>query len=470
MATKLPVLLVILSSLQVVSCAQQPVTGQVSTDTSCPAIEATDHRLSVLLAVPLFRGSLSPALALAEELVHRGHNVTVCSTTTEDDNYVQRKTEELGARFESAGPDYMARYADYYSLVNDLTVDSGSESPRGAMQKFVVFAEYPRRIGKHLDNPSIKNYDVLIGTECMVPMEACLTKKWGIPVITLSSALQVQPQTAPPWPFPHPFIRSESGTAHTSDDLTFVERLRIAVRQPIVTFLYRHLLLSKGISDPDFDCPADLTDVDYLAGITAPQIVPTAIGFEFARPLSPLSHYVGPILSQRARQMPPEVKNWLDRKTDRSVVYVSMGSLLPLSREKGRAIAEGINSTGYSAVWSLRESNQYILDGLDLSEDRFLILDWAPQLGILQHKAVATAILHGGMNGVNEALYSGVPVVVLPLMSDQGEVAARIVDHGLGVQILPGELSGTSVAESIREIERGTCTCMWHVGIYCTDG
>ena len=63
-------------------------------------------------------------------------------------------------------------------------------------------------------------------------------------------------------------------------------------------------------------------------------------------------------------------------------------------------------------IWSLRKSNQHILEEIDKDPGRFFIVSWAPQLRILQHKATIMAILHGGMNGIHEALYSGVPIVL----------------------------------------------------------
>ena len=65
------------------------------------------------------------------------------------------------------------------------------------------------------------------------------------------------------------------------------------------------------------------------------------------------------------------------------------------------------------------------------------------------------AFLHGGMNGINEALSSGVPVIVMPFSSDQGDVAARVHHSGAGIQILKEYLSKESLTSAIRDIQDG---------------
>ena len=186
-----------------------------------------------------------------------------------------------------------------------------------------------------------------------------------------------------------------------------------------------------------------------------PHIVPTAIGLEYPRPLTPLTTYTGPILSPVTDQLPEDVQVWLDSHATGSVVYISMGSVAVLSHEAARAIVEGLHSTGYSAVWSLKKKNRAILDGLELNDKKILLLDWAPQLAILRHRSIRMAILHGGINGVHEALHSGVPIIVLPLFADQPANAVAVVHHGLGVKLDIGNLTGTQIAESISAIDKG---------------
>lgn len=62
----------------------------------------------------------------------------------------------------------------------------------------------------------------------------------------------------------------------------------------------------------------------------------------------------------------------------------------------------------------------YNIDAQELGEipGSFLVEKFVPQLEVLKRTDVF--ITHGGMNSLNEALYFGVPVVVVPQQIEQG--------------------------------------------------
>ena len=64
-------------------------------------------------------------------------------------------------------------------------------------------------------------------------------------------------------------------------------------------------------------------------------VVPTVIGFEYPRTTTPLTSYVGHLISEEPSRLSqvPNLKDWLDNKSEKSVVYLSMGSTFPLDKE-----------------------------------------------------------------------------------------------------------------------------------------
>ncbi|HEX4725594.1 MAG TPA: macrolide family glycosyltransferase [Pseudonocardiaceae bacterium] len=73
-----------------------------------------------------------------------------------------------------------------------------------------------------------------------------------------------------------------------------------------------------------------------------------------------------------------------------------------------------------------------------------------PQLDVLRH---ATAfVTHGGMNSAMEALYFGVPTVVIPQMNEQKATALRIEELGLGRHLAKADTTVTSLRASAAEI------------------
>lgn len=70
------------------------------------------------------------------------------------------------------------------------------------------------------------------------------------------------------------------------------------------------------------------------------------------------------------------------------------------------------------------------LGSLGAIPKNFVVQNEVPQLEILQRAALF--ISHGGMNSVSEALYYGVPLIVIPQAGGQTWVARRVGQLGAG--------------------------------------
>ena len=66
----------------------------------------------------------------------------------------------------------------------------------------------------------------------------------------------------------------------------------------------------------------------------------------------------------------------------------------------------------------------FVFDGL---VSIIYITEWAPQLSVMGHRSVSMAVLHGGSNGLHEALFNEIPPIVLPVDGDQFANAGRII-------------------------------------------
>ena len=114
-------------------------------------------------------------------------------------------------------------------------------------------------------------------------------------------------------------------------------------------------------------CPdAGLSYTSTSIGVYLPHIVQTVIGFEYLRTISPLTSYIGPILTKTPDPISNDLMSWLDKKGNKKVIYISMGSYLMLSREEVVAILSAVIATQYSAVWALRTKTEDALVGLDI--------------------------------------------------------------------------------------------------------
>ena len=59
---------------------------------------------------------------------------------------------------------------------------------------------------------------------------------------------------------------------------------------------------------------------------------------------------------------------------------------------------------------------------------------------------------HGGTNTVFEALYHGVPMVLVPLANDMFDVTYRAVCRGVAVQLNMPTLTGSVLVEALQRV------------------
>uniref|UniRef100_A0A8I6YHV1 Glycosyltransferase n=1 Tax=Hordeum vulgare subsp. vulgare TaxID=112509 RepID=A0A8I6YHV1_HORVV len=117
---------------------------------------------------------------------------------------------------------------------------------------------------------------------------------------------------------------------------------------------------------------------------------------------------------------------WLDGHEDRSVVYVSMGSLAVITHEQFTEFLSGLAATGYAFLWVLRPgmvqlaSSALLREAVGAAEGgKGRVVEWAPQRDVLRHRAVGCFLTHAGWNSTLECAVEGMPMVCWPFFVDQ---------------------------------------------------
>lgn len=75
-----------------------------------------------------------------------------------------------------------------------------------------------------------------------------------------------------------------------------------------------------------------------------------------------------------------------------------------------------------------------------------------PQKDLLGHPQTKVFVAHGGTNGVQEAIYHGVPVLGIPLFFDQYDNLLRLQERGAGKIIKLGDVNSHSFEQGINEV------------------
>ncbi|MGA8047984.1 MAG: glycosyltransferase [Dermatophilaceae bacterium] len=131
-----------------------------------------------------------------------------------------------------------------------------------------------------------------------------------------------------------------------------------------------------------------------------------------------------------------EVEAWLAR-SDVPVVYVSLGSFLSVRSDVLRKVSEalrGLSMGGVPVRVALASGSTSPAD-LGPIPPEWLVRAVLPQVTLLRHASLG--VTHGGNNSVTEALTAGVPLLVLPLSTDQFAGAAALERSGLGEALDP---------------------------------
>lgn len=391
--------------------------------------------LSVLVITPADLGHLIKIAAIGEALGRRGHNVTLL--TTDRQGFDQRElAKRTGMNYVSAGQD--AHSLDEYVQVQKVIDDSYNYLAfTSAVANY--FSMAAKQIFGHLRTLE-EQWDVVIVDRTFYHSMYCYMKhyEWDIPMIVTASNVET---SFPPWPYP-------SILTSYNDNLSFFQRLHTTVQQMAFVIAKAYFSGSQLFS-LDIDCSPYYSYCFSDPGSFVPLVVFTVPGLDYPRPMLPLTHYVGPMIFWSNDNLSVDLQQWLEARAVQTVVYISMGSSVHLSEETGSAILNGVLGANFSAIWSLRKSNYNILEGLHVERSRVFVAEWLPQQEVLKSKAIALTISHGGMGGVSESLYQGVPLIVIPFGKDQPGNAGRVESAGAGVNLNRHELTAEKVREAI---------------------
>ncbi|MGI5396884.1 macrolide family glycosyltransferase [Streptomyces sp. CA-251251] len=152
--------------------------------------------------------------------------------------------------------------------------------------------------------------------------------------------------------------------------------------------------------------------------------------------------FVGPSIG--ARPADPSFPS--DRLRD-PVLYASLGTVFNAGPRLLRTFARALAPLGGTVVVSTGQTDPAALGALPVN---VLARRSVPQLEVLDRAALF--VTHGGMNSVNEAMFAGVPLLVVPQGADQPMVARRVVELGAGLSIRTENVTEDSVRAVARRL------------------
>lgn len=336
----------------------------------------------VFFCIPA-HGHTNPTLGVVKELISRGHQVWYYSY-----NSMREKIEATGASFVSC---------DDYDMEQKLT-------PKDAV-----------RVGKDLAFSTKILTDTTLALDDMV----CTHMKELKPDCIVADSMALWGKA----------VAMKLGIPFVSSTTTFAFNkysAQIMKQSPLELFkmIFSMPKISKQIKRlqkkgyPVKNILDIIQNDDHTDTIvyTSPEFQPCSETF------SDKYAFVGPSIRPVSEQI---------EKTADKLVYISMGTvnndLMPLYKRCLEAFADA----HYQVIMSV--GNLVSVDEFGELPDHISVYSQVDQIAVLSQADVFVS--HCGMNSVNESLYFGVPLVMLPQTPEQGGVAERVRQLGAGIML-----------------------------------
>jgi MGT family glycosyltransferase len=351
-------------------------------------------------------GHVNPTLPVVAELVARGHRVTYTIASHFADVVAATGAEVIP--YESHVPKSWNTVAIPEKITgNDMAEASVVHLTEG----FAPLEAAERRLGE--DRPDLMVYDAF-----GFATGRLLARKWDLPTVLTATTFVVSDTFSP-------YAELAASMTPPDPDHPAVAKHQALMRDT----LDAHGLT--GLSNEEFSGAAEPLTVTFVP----PEFQPGVETFDERHV------FAGPCVGDRALQ-----GDWKRPDDDRPVALVALGSFgYENQADFYRQALEALADLPWHVVMSL--GGLVTEDDLGTLPDNVEARPWVPQLAVLEH--ASAFVSHAGMGSTMEALYHGVPPVVVPRTGEQDLVADRLVELGLGWSFRPSDLKPESLRAAV---------------------
>ncbi|KAF5287797.1 hypothetical protein FQA39_LY15733 [Lamprigera yunnana] len=374
--------------------------------------------------------------SLWKELSLRGHQVTLVTTDPIKDTSLVNLTQiDISDSYEKGREDVgnVIKRNSIFELLHLMT----------------AFAEF------HLSHTKIQelikkedeHFDVVM-VEFLTPFVLAYGARFKCPIILVSSlgsfswidTIMGNPQ--------HPIVYPEA-PLNVDDELTLFDRVNAVLYHIAFDFIYKFYTVPSQQEMIYKYFGEDYPLIDEMARNISIVLTSSDPVFHKIKPTLPSIISVGGnVYRPTPPPLPKEVKNALDAATQ-GFIYFSLGSNAKsqfLSKETHQIILETFAELPYTVLWKFEE------DVLDNKPKNVIISKWLPQLNVLRHPNIKLFITQGGLQSMDEAIYSHIPMLGMPVFADQHSNVRQIVNKGFGLSLDLETLTKEKFKESILEV------------------
>ncbi|XP_058239812.1 UDP-glucuronosyltransferase 2C1-like [Hemibagrus wyckioides] len=296
-----------------------------------------------------------------------------------------------------------------------------------------------------LEKWRMEKFDVLL-TDPVIVCGELLAQKLNLPFInTLSSSYgSVMERLCGQLPAPPSYVPAAS--LGYTDHMDFLERVKnvlfiffINIASDLLAMLKWDHLFTEVMGKPTTRCES--------MGKADIWLIRTYWDLEFPRPLLPNFKFVGGLHCKPAKPLPKEMEDFVQSSGDDGIVVFSLGSMIKnLTKERANTIASALGQIPQKVLW------RYTGEKPETLVANTRVCDWIPQNDLLGHPKTKAFITHGGINGIYEAIYHGVPMVGLPLFADQPDNVNHMKAKGAAVMLDFNKLGTEDLKQAVNDV------------------
>ncbi|XP_051512018.1 UDP-glucuronosyltransferase 2C1-like [Myxocyprinus asiaticus] len=169
--------------------------------------------------------------------------------------------------------------------------------------------------------------------------------------------------------------------------------------------------------------------------------------FEFPRPIMPNFIYMGGFQCMPANPLPQHLEDFVQGSGEHGVIIMSLGTFVSeLPQDITEDIAAAFAKMPQKIVW------RHLGEKPTTLGNNTLLVDWMPQNDLLGHPKTRVFVAHGGTNGVQEAIYHGIPVVGIPLFFDQYDNLLRLKERGAAKMLSLSTVNENIFYQAVQEV------------------
>ena len=241
--------------------------------------------------------------------------------------------------------------------------------------------------------------------------------------------------------------------AHVPRPMSFLERTWNMAVVWIATTAFDTVFHWKDQAIAEETYGPRLPDVKEISKGMSLMMVNTHYSLHGARPYPPNVIEVGGLhIPRKSNPLPDDIAEFLDNAHE-GVLYFNLGSMVKMSsvpEEKLQVLLSVLGSLPRKVIW------KWETEELPHKPSNVLVKKWLPQFDILAHPNVKCYFGHGGLLGLSEGVFNGVPMILMPLYGDQYTNAIAAQARGAALLLEYEHLNERTLRHALDELFNNT--------------